>query len=170
MNLSRLPDPPPDSRIDSRGKPPRVVLDTSVVVTALMFGGGPAARLREAWQSGHCRPMVCKATMLDLGANLAHPHLGLLPQEQRQLLGDYLPYTLKVRVAQADADAAPDGATAAMAFVRLSMAGKAHALVTGDATLLALGSKLHCPVLALNHFIDQLDRMAITPLPRRSRF
>ena len=24
MNLSRLPDPPPDSRIDSRGKPPRV--------------------------------------------------------------------------------------------------------------------------------------------------
>ncbi len=170
MNLSRLPDPPPDSRIDSRGKPPRVVLDTSVVVTALMFGGGPAARLREAWQSGHCRPMVCKATMLDLGANLAHPHLGLLPQEQRQLLGDYLPYSLKVRVPQADDATHPEDTPSSMAFVQLSMAGQAHALVTGDATLLALSGRLRCPVLALNHFVEQLDAMDITPLPRRSRF
>ena len=126
------------------------------------------ASARLAWARACVAACKNASAMLFTAAKVSH--LGLLPQEQRQLLGDYLPYTLKVRVAQADEDAAPDGATAAMAFVRLSMAGQAHALVTGDATLLALGSKLHCPVLALNHFMDQLERMAITPLPRRSRF
>jgi predicted nucleic acid-binding protein len=29
--------------------PPRVVLDTHVVLSALVFGGGPAARVRAGW-------------------------------------------------------------------------------------------------------------------------
>ena len=155
--------------LDAHGRPPRVVLETSVVVTALMFGGGPAARLRSAWQAGRCRPLACKATALDLGANLAHPQLGLTAREQQQLLGDYLPYVLKVRVPRADDPGATDE-PAALAFVRLAMAGQAHALVSGDAPMLGMGARLPFAVLALNAFVDQLDTMAITPIPRRSRY
>ena len=154
---------------DTRGKPPRVVLDTAVVVTALMFGGGPAARLRSAWQTGLCRPMACKATALDLGAQLAHPHLGLTANEQQTLLGDYLPYVLKVRVPQADQPDARDE-PAALNYVRLAMAGRAHALVSGDAPMLGLEPRFPFAVLALDAFIKALDAVDITPIPKPSRY
>lgn len=154
---------------DTRGKPPRVVLETAVVVTALMFGGGPAARLRQAWKVGRCRPMACKTTALDLGANLAHPHLGLTAQEQQQLLGDYLPYVLKVRVPQADQAATADE-PAALAYVRLAMAGQAHALVSGDETLLAAPERFPFAVMALNTFMDRLDALDIVPIPLPTRY
>lgn len=150
---------------DLQGRPPRVVIDTAVLVTALMFGGGPAALLRSAWKSGRCRPMACKATALHLGAQLAHPQLGLTHQEQRQLLGDYLPYVLKVRVPQADTPAAQDDPPG-LAQVRLAMAGRAHALVSGEAPMLALGERLPFAVLALQTFVDQLGTLAVTPIPK----
>lgn len=150
---------------DTRGRPPRVVLDTAVVVSALLFGGGLGARLRDAWKAGLCRPLACKATALALGAQLAHPRLGLSAREQLQLLGDYLPYVLKVRVPQADAAQAPD-APAALTDVRLAMAGRAHALVSGDATLLAAPAHFPFAVLTLDGFIDALERRDITPIPK----
>lgn len=153
--------------LDTRGRPPRVVLETSVVVTALMFGGGLAAGLRSAWQTGRCRPMVCKATLLDLRASLAHPHLDLAAHEQEQMLHEYLPHVLKVRVPQADQLSADD--LPAMAFVRLAMAGQAHALVSGDPQLLALGERFTCPIVALNGFMDMMVSADITPQPLRPR-
>ena len=38
--------------------PLRVVLDTNVVLSALVFGGGLAGRLRLAWQSGAIQPLA----------------------------------------------------------------------------------------------------------------
>lgn len=150
---------------DTRGRPPRVVLDTAVVVSALLFGGGLGALLRHAWQVGLCRPLACKATALDLGVQLAHPRLGLSAREQQQLLGDYLPYVLKVRVPQADAPQA-QGCPAALADVRLAMAGRAHALVSGDTTLLAATARFTFAVLTLDDFLATLARRDITPIPK----
>jgi uncharacterized protein len=145
------------------GRPPRVVLDTSVVISALTFGGGAGARLRHAWQQGYCRPLLCKATLLDLTHTLALPQLGFSPQEQIGLLGDYLPHALKVRVpdaVQRESDTAP----AALAFVRLAMAGKAHVLVSSETELLAMGARLSCQVMGLDTFVGALDSTDIEPL------
>lgn len=150
---------------DTRGRPPRVVLDTAVVVSALLFGGGLGALLRHAWQVGLCRPLACKASMLDLGIHLAHPRLGLSAREQQQLLGDYLPYVLKVRVPQADTPHARD-TPAALTDVRLAMAGRAHALVSGDATLLTAATHFPFAVLTLDDFLATLARRDITPIPK----
>jgi len=38
--------------------PPRVVLDTNVVLSALVFRSGPAAGLRALWQRGALTPIV----------------------------------------------------------------------------------------------------------------
>jgi predicted nucleic acid-binding protein len=150
---------------DTRGRPPRVVLDTAVVVSALLFGGGLGARLREAWRVGHCRPLACKATALALGVQLAHPRLGLSAREQQQLLGDYLPYVLKVRVPQADEPLARD-TPAALTDVRLAMAGRAHALITSDATLLGAPARFSFAVQTLDDFLDDLQQRDITPIPK----
>jgi hypothetical protein len=50
------------------------------------------------------------------------------------------------------------------------MAGQAHALVSGDAPMLGLGTRLPFAILALEAFMDQLDAMAIRPIPKPTRY
>lgn len=150
------------------GRPPRVVLETAIVMSALMFGGGPGSRLREYWQLGYCRPLLCMTTLLDLTRTLAHPQLGLNRIEQQQLLADYLPHALKVRVPAAQRREGDDQPPA-LAFARLAMAGKAHVLVTGEPDMLTMQGRLSCGVMALEPFLDTLAGSGIKPQPLRPR-
>ena len=43
------------------------------------------------------------------------------------------------------------------------MAGKAHAMVSGDPELLSLGERFICPVLTLDEFLDALARHSPAP-------
>jgi predicted nucleic acid-binding protein len=76
----------------------RVVLDTNVVLSALVFGGSTAGRLRLAWQQGVFVPLASTATAQELLRVLAYPKFRLSAQEQDELLADYLPYTRTVRI------------------------------------------------------------------------
>ena len=71
---------------------------TPAQISALVFGGPMATRLRRAWRKGFCRPMVCSSTLQDLIRQLGHDRLGFSVPEQQQMLGEYLPYVLKVRL------------------------------------------------------------------------
>lgn len=141
----------------SPDRAPRVVLDTAVVVSALVFGGGAPAVLRQAWQRGRCRPMVCKATLLDLQHHLAHPQLGFSQHEQAALLAEYLRFAGRVRVP----DAAEDEPIA-LAQARLAAAGKAHVLVTADAEMLGRPAGLPCPAITLDDFIAVLEQQRLS--------
>ena len=137
--------------------------------------------MRRGWQIGLCRPLLCKATLQDLMGALAQPRLGLTGFEQRQLLRDYLPHALRVRVPEADREPAPGARTgaggldprtepAALAFVRLAMAGKAHVLVSADTEVQTLDGRLgDCQVMALDPFLAALAAAGIQPLPLRRR-
>ena len=78
--------------------PLRVVLDTNVVLSALVFGGGLAGRLRLAWQRGVFQPLASTATVQELVRVLAYPKFRLSAQEQVELLADYLPHVQTVRI------------------------------------------------------------------------
>jgi putative PIN family toxin of toxin-antitoxin system len=114
----------PPRRRRSAG-PPRVVLDTNVVLSALVFGSGSTAHLRHAWQAGACVPLVSAATARELVRVLNYPKFRLDAAEQEELLADYLPYTRTVRI--------PDPPPAVPAcrdpfdtpFLHLAVAGKA---------------------------------------------
>ena len=69
-----------------------MVLDTNVVLSALVFGGGQAGRLRLAWQQGAFVPLVSTATAQELVRVLAYPKFRLSKSDQDELLADYLPY------------------------------------------------------------------------------
>jgi predicted nucleic acid-binding protein len=144
-----------------KGRPPRVVIDNALVMAALMFGGGAPAALRRAWQAGRLRPLLCLATLYDLERRLSVPQLRLQGHERQQMVADYLPHALRVSLpgrlgrdagaGHGDADEPP-----AMVMVRLAMAGRAHALVSADAELLALDGKLCCPVMSLDALLEQI--------------
>lgn len=135
---------------------PRVVLDTSVVLSALLFGGGPAARVRAGWQAGRFVPLGSTATVQELVRVLGYPKFRLSPAEQEELLADYVPWVEVVRL--------PDPPPAApvcrdpfdIPFLQLAIAGQARALVSGDRDLLALaGLPGLCPVLGVDAFCRQ---------------
>jgi putative PIN family toxin of toxin-antitoxin system len=134
-------------------RPPRVVLDTNVALSALVFGKGVTAQLRAAWQAGRCLPLVSTASVTELVRVLAYPKFKLDPQERRELLADYLPYSETVRIPE-PAPAVPNCRDPFDAiFLHLAAAGRAVALVTGDADLLSLDRVGECPIVTPDVFL-----------------
>jgi putative PIN family toxin of toxin-antitoxin system len=134
----------------------RVVLDTNVVLSALVFRGGAAGQVRLAWQQGLLLPLVSSATVQELVRVLAYPKFRLSPAEQDELLADYLPYTEAVRIPQPP-PAVPECRDALdVSFMHLAVAGKAQVLVSGDRDLLAIAAEFErtcwCPIMGLDDF------------------
>lgn len=127
--------------------PVRVVLDTSVVVSALVFSQGPTARLRQAWLQGRCVPLVSTATAQELMRVLAYPKFGLDAAEREELLADYLPWTQAVTVPSPSPDVPASRDAHDLPFLHLAQAGGATALITGDKDLLALSGQTPYAIL-----------------------
>ena len=138
-------------RADDR--PPRVVFDTNVVLSALVFGKGVTAQFRTAWQAGRCLPLASTASVQELVRVLAYPKFKLDSQEQQELLADYLPYTEIVRIPLPPPTVPECRDPFDVPFLHLAAAGKAVALVTGDADLLSLARVGRCPILTPDAFL-----------------
>ena len=85
---------------------PRLVLDTNVLVSALVFPTGSTSWLRAAWQSWIVRPLASRETTTELIRVLAYPKFRLDTDERDDLLADYLPWCETVVVR--DLSAVPD--------------------------------------------------------------
>ena len=131
----------------------RVVLDTNVVLSALVFGGGNAGRLRHAWQSGSFTPLVSTATAQELVRVLAYPKFRLSAADREELLADYLPYTTTVRIPDPPPKLPECRDAFDVMFLELAVVGKAKVLVTGDRDLLALAGQTKFSILALDIFL-----------------
>lgn len=134
-------------------KPPRVVLDTNIVISALVFGGGTPHALRKAWHSGRCTPLLSSATAVELIRALAYSRFKLTAADQEDLLADYLPFCTTIRM-PAKAPVVPECRDPFdRPFLELALAGKAHFLVTGDNDLLSLAARFSCPIVSAADFL-----------------
>lgn len=75
-----------------RARVQTLVVDTGLLLQALLHNGSDAALLRQAWQDGPLRLLVCAETAHLLMLSLAAPALKLKPLQQQELLADVLPY------------------------------------------------------------------------------
>jgi len=124
-----------------KAAPPRVVLDTNVVLSALLFEHGRLAPLRRAWLAQQIEPLASRDTIAELIGALAYPKFRLAAEHRTELLGDYLPYCRTVEV-PAVVKAAPACADPAdQMFLHLAFASRARWLVTGDRGLLRLATR-----------------------------
>ena len=78
--------------------PPRPVLDTNVLVSALVFHAGASSWLRQAWRSETIRPLASRDTVAELLRVLSYPKFHLTDDDREDLLGDYLPWCETVTV------------------------------------------------------------------------
>lgn len=138
--------------------PPRVVIDTNLVLLALVFAQGRLTPLRQSWQGRRIQPLVSRATADELIRVLAYPKFRLLPEEQQELLADYLPYCTTVTIPDPPPKTPPCRDAFDVPFLQLALAGKAKVLVTGDQDLLVLADRFACPILTAEELIDSLAR------------
>ena len=153
------PSQPRATRAASKPSKPRVVLDTNIVLSALVFGGGNAARVRFAWQSGAFTPFVSTATAQEIVRVLAYPKFRLSAVDQEELLADYLPFTTTVRVPVPPPPVPDCRDPFDVMFLELATAGKAQSLVTGDRDLLAVAGQTKFSILTLDAFIAALPNV-----------
>jgi putative PIN family toxin of toxin-antitoxin system len=134
---------------------PRVVLDTNVVLSAMLFSQGRLARIRVAWLHQSLHPVVSRATIEELARALAYPKFKLAAEDQRELLADYLPYCAAVRIPARPPKTPPCRDVADLPFLQLAIVGKADYLVTGDEDLLSLHG-FRCPIITADALLKSL--------------
>ena len=137
---------------------PRVVIDTNLVLSALVFASGQLTPLRHAWQGTHCQPLLSSLTAAELIRVLAYPKFKLTAADQQELLADYLPYCTTVRM-----PAKPPKTPACrdpfdVPFLQLAIVGKADYLVSGDKDLLSLAGQFVCPIITAEEFMKTLNK------------
>lgn len=136
---------------------PRVVIDTNLVLSALVFAQGRLSPLRLAWQGAQCQPLLSSITAAELIRVLAYPKFKLTTADQQELLADYLPYCTTVRM-PAQPPATPDCRDKFdLPFLQLAVVGKADYLVTGDQDLLILAGQFVCPIITADQFLKTIN-------------
>ncbi len=135
----------------------RVVLDTNVVISALLFPRGRAATLREAWFDGRFMPLTDRPCVDELIRALAYPKFKLSQGDIQALLADYLPYaeavdTVGVGGVKVPVCRDPDD----QKFLVLAEMGRADVLITGDKALLALAGTAHFVIEGPGKFLQRL--------------
>jgi len=134
----------------------RVVLDTNVVLSSLVFRGRAAVQVRQAWQRGLVLPLASTATVQELMRVLAYPKFRLSPVEQDELLADYLPYAETVRITQPPPTVPNCRDVLDVPFMHLAVTGQAQVLVAGDRDLLAIAAEFEsatgCPIVSIDAF------------------
>ncbi|HLJ76926.1 MAG TPA: putative toxin-antitoxin system toxin component, PIN family, partial [Acidobacteriaceae bacterium] len=117
------------------------VFDTTVVISALLFGEGRLSWLRPHWQSSNCLPLVSRDTAAELVKVLNYPKFQLSAPSQRELLADYLPFCEVVTARKACPVKCRDPRD--QMFLDLAHCGTAEVLVSGDRDLLVLAGKVN---------------------------
>ncbi|AFZ54769.1 putative toxin-antitoxin system toxin component, PIN family [Cyanobacterium aponinum] len=133
----------------------RVVIDTNLVLSALVFGG-KVASLRYAWQTNLLIPLISKVTVTELIRVLAYPKFNLTPSEQEDLLADYIPYGETVRIPSKLPIIPPCRDSFDEPFLLLAKLGKADYLVAGDKDLLSLDGDFCCPIITTDKLFTLL--------------
>ena len=118
--------------------PVRAVLDTNVLVSALLFEGR-LTWVRDAWKDGRLKPLISQATLDELIRVLAYPKFRLEPEEIEVFLEELLPHAESIEVPpQPDPPVLRCTDPEDQKFIALAEAGAADFLVSGDPDLLEL--------------------------------
>jgi putative PIN family toxin of toxin-antitoxin system len=132
----------------------RVVIDTNVVVSALLFGGVPG-KLVPLWKTGRIRVLASKEMIEEYLRVLAYPKFELSEEEINYLLyQESLRYFEIVRTKPGPAIAEEDPSDDM--FIRCAEAGKANTIISGDQHLLDLKSYGKIKILTPSQFLKDM--------------
>jgi putative PIN family toxin of toxin-antitoxin system len=118
---------------------PRVVFDTTTVVSALLFPKGRLVWLRQHWREGGCVPLISRIAAAELSRVLRYPKFGLSTEDGQELLAEYLPYCEVIEARERCEVLCRDAKD--QIFLDLAVSGRADLLISGDEDLLVLAGQ-----------------------------
>lgn len=132
----------------------RAVLDTNVLISALLFSG-PPSRLVSAWQSRRLRPVVSAPILEEYLRVLAYPKFDLTYIEIHGLIEEeVLPFMETVRVPPLDMPKLRDPDDSK--FIACATAAGVRWLVSGDNDLLSLHQFQSVEIVSVTAFLQHL--------------
>jgi putative PIN family toxin of toxin-antitoxin system len=131
-----------------------VVLDTNVLVSALLFYG-PPNRLVALWQEGRIILLVSREVLVEYLRVLSYPKFGLTQEEIKELIAEnVLSYAETVTVGTYPPVISEDPADDKFLF--LADDGQAGQIVSGDKHLLSLKEYRGIKILSVRSFLEIL--------------
>ncbi len=133
----------------------RVVLDTNVVVSALLFRG-PTSRLVSFWQEGRLAPLISKEIFEEYLRVLGYPKFHLTPNEVKFLAErQILPFAEVVQVKTVPSVIKEDPTDDV--FLACAATGRADFLVSGDWHLLLRKKYEGITIISVNDLLVWLS-------------
>ena len=131
-----------------------VVVDTNVLISALLFGGTPG-KLIELWKKGTIRPLASREVIDEYLRVLAYPKFRLTEDEIGYLLfREILPHFKIVSAGQGKSVVMADPSDDK--FIWCALAGKAEYIITSDMHLLFLRSHQGISILTPSAFLKSV--------------
>ena len=133
----------------------RVVLDTNVLISALLFKG-EVSRIVGLWQKGQIIPVISKETFDELRSVLEYPKFSLSPVEIKSLIEhEILPFfeVVNVRKHVKGVCRDPDDDK----FISCAISADADCIVTGDKDLSNLKKYQSIRIIHASDFLKMFD-------------
>lgn len=134
----------------------RTVLDTNVLVSALLFSG-EMGHIVSSWKARKFLPVFSHDTFDEFRRVLAYPKFSLTPREIDALLQDeVLPFCEVVDVEDDIIGVCRDRADDK--FLSCAVAATADYIVSGDKDLLVLGNFRNIPIITVAAFQEKMGK------------
>ena len=134
----------------------RIVLDTNILIGALITKGTPPDRLYQAWLEGEIELVTSTAQLAELTAVLARPRLQrYLDADEAAAIIENLDTRALILDAPPDVNLSPDPKD--NPILAVAIAAKADLIVSGDKKhMLALGEVEGIPIVTARDALDRL--------------
>ena len=133
----------------------RVVLDTSILISSLLFRG-EFSKLVDLWKKGAFIPVISKDTFEELETVLDYPKFGLSKEEKVEMIAEeMLPFFEVVEVRQEVKGICRDPADDK--FISCAVSAGADFIVTGDKDLMEIKKYRSVKVLSTSDFLEMMD-------------
>ena len=134
----------------------KVVADTNIIVSALLFGGTPG-KLVSLWKEKHIIPVVCKEMTDELLRVLAYPKFRLSDKEIEYLFyKEVMPYIRKVDIESGETIVQNDPSDDI--FIRCAMAAGLEIVISGDKHLLSMKCYGKIKIVTASQFLKSLKQ------------
>ena len=135
----------------------RVVLDTNILIGAVITKGTPPDKLYQAWMRGEINLITSTAQMAEVAAVLARPRLGkFLGADEAETLVENIGTRALILDEPPSVNLSPDPKD--NPILAAAIAGKADVIVSGDKKhMLALGEVEGIPVVTAREALERLS-------------
>lgn len=133
----------------------RVVLDTNVLVSALLFKGA-LSRLVELWRKGKMIPVISRETFEELTTVLQYPKFSLSKDEIKSVVEhEILPYFEIIEVVKAVKGVCRDPGDDK--FVSCALSASVDCIVSGDKDFCDVRQYKTVKIISASDFLKKLD-------------